>query len=251
MKVLVTGAAGYLCGGLIVPFEEAGHELRLMDVKSFSSPHEVVVGSVADLNVVREAVEGVDAVVIAHMAPRDPNAYATTEVSFDVNVKGTANIFFAAVEADVRRAVLISSTGAILGHDVDVWTHDLPPKSRGIYGLTKACQEVIAEQFARQFEMQVGALRVGYIMDADTMVDKYGRKVTELNTPLTDRRDIGEVARLCLEKADLDYYEVFHVMSTDLSMDEWDVRHTCERLDWQPKYDFKWLKPSKTRWRPK
>lgn len=251
MKILVTGAAGFLGRKLIIPFEEHGYELRLMDIREFDSPHEVIVGDVADLATVRKAVDGVDGIVIAHMAPRSPNAYATTELSLDINVKGTAHLFFAASEAGIKRLVVMSSTGAILGHDVDVWTHDLPPKSRGIYGLTKACQELIAEQFARQFDMQVAALRLGYLLDADLNEDKYGRKVSELNPPHIDLRDIGEVARLCLECPDLGYYEVFHVMGTELSLDEWDTRHTRERLGWQPKYDFSWMRPAKQHWKPK
>jgi len=250
MKVLVTGAAGFLGQGLIVPFEEHGYELRLLDVREFESPHEVVIGSVADLPTVQKAVEGVDAIVIAHMAPRTPNAYANTEVSFDINVKGTAHLFFAAAEAGIKRAVVMSSTSAVSAHKGDPWTHDLTPKSKGIYGLTKACQEVIAEQYARTAGMQVAALRLGYILDADANEDKYGRKINEINVPHVDRRDIGEVARLCIECEDLAYFEAFHVMGSPLALDEWDVRHTCERLNWKPKYDFTWLKPCTGRWRP-
>jgi len=251
MKVLVTGAAGFLGQGLIVPFQQHDYDLRLMDVREFDSSHEVVIGTVADLPTVQKAVEGVDAIVIAHMAPRSPNAYATTELSFDINVKGTAHLFFAAAEAGIKRVVVISSTGAILGHDPEVWSHELPPKSKGIYGLTKACQEVIAEQYARENEMQVAALRIGYILDADKNEDKYGRKISVLNPPHIDRRDIGEVARLCIECEDLGYYEVFHVMGTELSLDEWDTRHTRERLGWQPKFDFRWMRPAGQHWRPK
>jgi hypothetical protein len=57
----------------------------------------------------------------------------------------------------------------------------------------------------------------------------------------TDRRDIGEVARLWLER-DLSGYAVFNVMSTAESMQRAAVRLTCERLGWQPKHDFSWLR---------
>ncbi|MCL2640361.1 MAG: NAD(P)-dependent oxidoreductase [Phycisphaerales bacterium] len=248
MKVLVTGAAGYLGRGLVVPFERGGCSLRLMDVAtpppslpSLESRHEVVVGDVADLEAVRVAVRGVDGIVIAHMAPREPNSYAVPTLPFDVNVKGTANLFHAAVENGVKRVVLISSTAAPIAHGKSEHGQDVPhtalPKSRGMYGLTKALQEIIAEQYAREHGMGVAALRVGWVMDQDSLVNKYGTRVTRYSTMLTDRRDIGEVARLWLEHSALGY-EVFNVMSTSESMVASDVQHTCDFLGWRPGYPF-------------
>ena len=62
MKVLITGAGGYLAQGLRIPFEEQGYQLRLMDVRPFETSHEVLAGSVSNLDDVRKAVKGVDAV---------------------------------------------------------------------------------------------------------------------------------------------------------------------------------------------
>ncbi|MFW6155139.1 MAG: NAD-dependent epimerase/dehydratase family protein [Planctomycetota bacterium] len=237
MNVLVTGSAGFLGQGLVLPFRDHNHTLRLMDVRDHDAPDEVLVGDVGSQEDCRRAVAGMDAVVVAHMAPREPDAYATPEVCFDVNVKGTANLFFAAQEAGITRMVVISSTGAICDAGGPPWPRDLPLKSKGLYGLNKVCQEMIAEHFSRQFDMQVAVLRIGYVVDGDAMVDKYGRKISERAPADTDRRDIGEVARLAL-MSDTLTYDVFHVMSTREAMDEWDVRYTCDRLGWQPRYDF-------------
>ena len=69
------------------------------------------------------------------------------------------------------------------------------------------------------------------------MRDKYGREIGARLSTLTDRRDVGEVARRCLLRDDITF-EVFNVMSTPESMEQWDVAHTCRRLDWKPQYDF-------------
>jgi len=244
MKVLITGAAGHLGRGIIVPFEEHGHDLRLMDVTPMTSEHETVVGDVADLETVRAALAGVDGLLIAHMAPTRPDSYGTPTIPFDANVKGTANLFFAAAEAGIERVALVSSTSAIAGHDLARYPHDLPPKTqtgeKALYALTKACQELIAEHYHRQCGMNVGVLRPAYIIDADTMTDKGGRSIPHYMDHLVDRRDIGEAARLCLECADLGY-ETFNLMGTVESLDKWDVSYTRERLGWKPKYDFQWL----------
>lgn len=244
MKILITGAAGFLGRGMIIPLVEHGHQLRLMDVVPFTSPHEVVVADVADYAAVEAAMRGVDALIIAHMAPRGPGDinYKTPALPFAINLTGTANLFHAAVQCGVKRVVVISSTAAVHENGrLDAIPGSLPLKAKGYYGLSKACQEVIAEQFARTEKMQVACLRVGYILDGEANVDKYGRSVGERNYADTDRRDIGEVARLCLEKADLGY-EVFNVMSTEESMEKAAVSYTCQRLGWKPRYDFSWLR---------
>jgi hypothetical protein len=95
--------------------------------------------------------------------------------------------------------------------------------------------EAIGEQYAREFGLGVAVLRVGYILDGDRMLDKYGRAIKERAPLDTDRRDIGEVARRCLDREDRTL-EVFHVMSTREAMREWGVEYTCRRLGWEPRF---------------
>jgi len=240
MKILITGAGGYLGRAMIEPFE-GKHELRLMDVVTFETPHELVVADVGDLDDVRRAVDGTEALVIAHMASRQAGAYETPAGCFDANVKGTANLFFAAAKKGVKRVVLVSSDGVRGGYPEGTFgSRDLPPKGNDMYTLTKTCQEVIAEQYARVEGMGVAVLRIGWVMDADTMVNKYGREIPHYCEGLTDRRDIGEVARLACELPDLGY-EIFYVFGTPESDAKCDAAHTRRRLGWKPKYDFKWL----------
>ena len=239
MKILVTGAGGYLGQGLVVAL--AGrHSLRLLDLQPCASPQEMVVGDVADLDTARRAVQGVDAILVAHMASRQAGAYATPPPAFDANVKGTANLFFAGVEHGVRRFCVISSTGVTAGTQPGFWTRDTFPRGNDLYSLTKACQEVIAEQFQRIHQLSVSVLRVGWVMDADTMIDKYGQHRPQYCIGYTDRRDIGEVARLALETVD-GSYEVFYVEGTPESAERCDIAYTRQRLGWAPKYNFKEL----------
>ena len=48
MKILMTGAAGFLGRGMVEALAPK-HTLRLMDVVPVESPHECVVGDVCDL----------------------------------------------------------------------------------------------------------------------------------------------------------------------------------------------------------
>lgn len=222
----------------MLPFVDR-HSLRLMDLKPFTTPHELFVGDIADLNVARQAVAGMDAVVVAHMASRQVGAYDTPPIAFDVNVKGTANLFFAGIEQGIRKFCVISSNGVLAGH-TGFWKRDAFPKGNNLYSLTKACQEVIAEQFQRLHQLSVSVLRVGWVMDADTMIDKYGQHRSQYCVGYTDRRDIGEATRLALERDDIGY-EVFYVEGTPESADRCDIAYTRRRLGWHPQYDFNGL----------
>lgn len=242
MKILITGAAGYLGQGLVLPFE-GKCDLRLMDVVDFETSHEKVLGSVADLEAVQRATEGVDALVIAHMASRQAGAYENTALPYETNVKGTANLFFAAVGHGIKRVALISSIGVVQYYQQrgDFLTRDLPLRGEGIYSQTKICQEIIAQQYHWEFGIGVAAIRPAYITDMDTARDKYGRQAEEANWQFADRRDIGEIARLALLLPDLGY-EIFWALSTPMAAKHVDMEYTCRRLDWQPRYDFANLK---------
>ncbi|HUT61323.1 MAG TPA: NAD(P)-dependent oxidoreductase [Phycisphaerae bacterium] len=251
MKVLVTGAGGFLGQGLVAAFE-GRHELRLMDVRDWTTPHEKLIGSVADLETVRKAVAGCDGIVIAHMASVQAGSYETPEAPFDANVKGTVNLFFAAAEAGIRRVVLVSSTASIGGNlrQGSFATRDLPLRPQafsGIYAMTKACQEVIAEYYSREQQMQVAVLRVGYILSADDpnhVVDKYGEHIAVRHGGGTERRDIGLAARLAMELPDLGY-EVFYVISAPEGARHFDVDYTRTRLGWEAQHDFTWMPAAK------
>jgi nucleoside-diphosphate-sugar epimerase len=239
MKVLITGAAGYLGHGLIVA-NEPHHTLRLMDVAPIpNTRHEMVVASVEDYTAVKEAVRGVDAIIIAHMAPRKPGVYDTPEKPFDITVKGTANLYAAAHELGVKRVALISSIGVVEGHRQrgEYLRNDLPYDARGFYGLTKVCQEIIAQQYFREHGIRSAILRPSYIQDADTMADKYGKVANEVNWHYIDRRDIGKAARLAIEKDDM-ACEIFYLLGHPKSVDHAEMKPVYERLGWKPDHDF-------------
>lgn len=238
MKILITGGNGFLGRGLAVPLAEAGHKLRQMDRNRIETEYEQFQGDVAVLDDVRRALDDMDAVIISHMAPRSPNSYETPETCFKINVTGTANILHVAQEAGIKKAVIISTSTLIQPKDPMKWINTIPlPATKGLYELTKSCQETMGMHYAFSFNMQIALLRIGYVIDADHMKDKYGREVSERHPLECDRRDVGEVARLFFGK-DLPGLNVFPVMSTFESLNTWGTQHTIDILGWTPRYDF-------------
>lgn len=238
MKLLITGGTGFLGAGLVKALESK-HELRLLDVVKRDTRHELIVGDVGDLEVCRRAAAGRDALVIAHMAPNRPEVYGTPPIPFDVNVKGTANLFAAAVEKGIRRVVLISSVGVLdrQHHEGELLRTDMPAQPTSIYSLTKTCQEVIAEYYHRTQGVAVAMLRPAYITDADTLVDKYGTKRPSVNWQFIDRRDIGDAADCALRLPDLGC-EAFWVLGHRDCVNHADMEPTYRRLGWKPAHDF-------------
>jgi len=145
VKVLVTGASGFLGRATAAAVRDAGHQVRTFQRRP-SGLQDVsdVAGTMTDADALAGAVDGVDAVV--HLAAKvslagDPADFAR------VNVDGTRALVDAARRAGVGRMVFVSSpsvahTGsALVG--VDAGPAE-PARARGDYARTKAAAELIA-----------------------------------------------------------------------------------------------------------
>ncbi|WP_433711869.1 NAD-dependent epimerase/dehydratase family protein [Nocardia sp. CA-084685] len=133
MRVLVTGAAGYLGRAVVSALTEAGHDAVAMvhtARPNIVQAKEIRCADLFDSVALRRAVDGVDAV--CHLAGRtrvresmaDPLRY------FGVNTVGTIAVLDAMATAGVPRLVF-ASTGAIYGdvsgRPITEDLHDNPP----------------------------------------------------------------------------------------------------------------------------
>jgi len=237
-RIAITGAAGFL-GQRLVECLGQHFPLRLMDVQPISSEWETRIGSVSELDDAMALCEGCSHLVIAHMAPNRPGVYDTPTIPYDVNVKGTANLLHAAHVHGIKRVVLISSTGVVLGHPTGTFLKtDLPGlPGLGAYCLTKLLQENIAEHFHREKGLQISVLRPGYICDEDSVTDKYGTKRPSVNWQFIDPRDIADAVYLSLIHPSLEF-EVFYLIGHPDAEQHADIKRTKEFLGWLPKHTF-------------
>jgi nucleoside-diphosphate-sugar epimerase len=145
VRVLVTGASGFLGQATAAAVRAAGHEVRTFQrrpsgVEGVSD----VLGSMTDPAAVARAIDGIEAVV--HLAAKvslagDPDDFVR------VNVDGTRTLLDAARGAGAERFVFVSSpsvahTGSsLVGADAGPAE---PARARGDYARTKAAAELLA-----------------------------------------------------------------------------------------------------------
>ena len=232
-SLMVTGSAGFLGRGICKAFEE-DFKLRLLDMHDFESRHEKMIGDVADPDFCLRAAKGMDYMVIAHMYPRSLG-YENPFGPYNANVTGTANLLYAAHKNGIKRVCLISSESAVSGRPAGTpHTPETRPAGRDVYSATKACQEITAEAFHRQFGLKIAIMRIGYVVDMGRMIDKYGTKVVSSEAPMIDPEDCSHAVRKALELPGLSC-NVFYTYSECSQQCGAEGLSTYKELGWKPK----------------
>ncbi|HET7555492.1 MAG TPA: NAD-dependent epimerase/dehydratase family protein [Gaiellaceae bacterium] len=152
MRWAITGGAGFLGLHLARRLLADGHDVRTLDLaplddEALEQDVEELRGDVRDVSAVARLVTGAD--VLVHAAAALP-IQASRESIRSVNVGGTGVAFASAADADVRRAVLISST-AVYGvpkhHPI---AEEAPLVGVGHYGESKIDAEEVARDVGRR-----------------------------------------------------------------------------------------------------
>ncbi|WP_370323772.1 NAD-dependent epimerase/dehydratase family protein [Euzebya sp.] len=172
-RILVTGSAGHLGEGLVRVLRERGDEVVGLDL--LASGHTDVVGSITDVDLVRDAVAGVDAVIHTATLHKPHVATHSRQDFVDTNVTGTLTLLEAAVAAGVGAFVLTSTTSAFgraLSPGPDqpaAWiTEDVEGVPKNVYGVTKTAAEDLGELVHRDHGLPVVVLRTSrFFPEAD------------------------------------------------------------------------------------
>jgi NAD dependent epimerase/dehydratase len=173
MKVLVTGAEGFIGSHLTERLLDEGHDVRAFILynswgdrgwidtfpRDKAEAVEVFAGDVRDPNGVREAMSGVDAVFHLAALIAIPYSNQSPDAYVDTNIKGTLNVLQAARLLGTER-VLVTSTSEVYGTARYVPIDEAHPfQGQSPYSATKIGADRLAESFCRSFDLPVTIVR--------------------------------------------------------------------------------------------
>ncbi len=173
VKVLVTGADGFIGSHLTEALVRAGHDVRAFVLYNslgswgwldrcapdVAGRFEVIAGDIRSAEDVRRAVKGVDAVLHLAALIAIPYSYSAPDAYVDTNITGTLNVLLACRDHGVSR-IVHTSTSEVYGTAQFVpITEAHPLHAQSPYAASKIGADQLALSFAASFGMPVTVIR--------------------------------------------------------------------------------------------
>ena len=161
MKVLVTGAAGFLAPHVAHAFRRDGHDVRLTDVRRGDGSDPIVVADFTDPDSALSVTEGID--VVCHLGGVGDVYRALDEpvLTASANVVGTVALLEGARRTGVTKFIY-ASTWEVYGEPVYQPIDELHPCAPDHpYGITKLAGDRLALCYDALKELPVVSLRLG------------------------------------------------------------------------------------------
>ncbi len=172
MRVLVTGAAGFIGSHVAAAFLAAGHEVLVLDDLSSGDRANVPAGAhfaqvdLCDRAAVLRAVEAFGPEAVNHHAAQTNLRFSVEDPVADAraNVLGTLHLLEAALAVGTRRFLYASTGGAIYGEPASLPADEgTPVQPLAPYGFNKFLGEEVVRLMGAQGGITACALRYGNV----------------------------------------------------------------------------------------
>ena len=171
MKLLITGAGGFIGSHLTELAIKEGHEVRAfvhynnnsswgwLDDSHIKDDVEVFAGDIRDFDSVKQASSGVDGILHLAALIGIPYSYQSPLAYIRTNVEGTYNVLQAARE-EGQCQVIVTSTSETYGTAQYVPIDELHPAvAQSPYAASKVAADQLALSFAKSFDMNIKVAR--------------------------------------------------------------------------------------------
>lgn len=172
-NILITGADGFIGSHVTEAAVRAGARVTAMAAynafgtngwlddldEAIRKEVEIVRGDIRDSSFMLRQAQGKD--VILHLAAliTIPYSYAAPQSYVDVNIQGTLNVLEAARHWGAERVVHTSTSEVYGSAQFSPITEDHPLQGQSPYSASKIGADMMAESFARSFNLPVAILR--------------------------------------------------------------------------------------------
>ena len=169
-EILVTGGAGFIGSHIVDRLLDEELKVRVLDNLSTGEKKNLaqhknkksfqfIEGDIRNFDLVKKAVEGVDAVIHEAALVSVTRSIENPLLSNEINVTGTVNLLKACTDAHVKRFVLASSC-AVYGDTKTLPNHEnLAPKPLAPYAADKLAAENYAKVFHEVYGLETVSLR--------------------------------------------------------------------------------------------
>jgi nucleoside-diphosphate-sugar epimerase len=164
---LVTGGAGFIGSHLVEELVRRGERVRVVDNLSTGKRQniahltsvEFVEGELADLEVARRAVDGMDYVLHQAAIPSVPRSVQDPITSNRANIDATLNVLVAARDARVRRLVYAGSSSAYGDTPTLPKIETMATAPLSPYALQKLVGEQYCQMFTHLYALETVTIR--------------------------------------------------------------------------------------------
>jgi nucleoside-diphosphate-sugar epimerase len=164
---LVTGGAGFIGSHLAEELIRRGNRVRIVDNLITGKRHNLdhlpnadfLEGDLADADIARRAVEGMDYVLHQAAIPSVPRSVKDPVTSNRANIDASLNVLVAARDAGVRRVVYAGSSSAYGNTPTLPKREDMPANPLSPYALQKLVAEQYCQMFTRLYGLETVTIR--------------------------------------------------------------------------------------------